>query len=121
MAQLAFIQNIAAGATFDPLTQWQYRYAPRAGTFSVMLQQVQAVAVTLATTVLRATVSSGSDTLMEESPLQNINAVVVGTFLPRPDINVPLVDGVDGGDLLKILIRNTGAGAVDVAGIVEFN
>jgi len=121
VAQLAFSANIAAGATFDPLTQWQYRYAPRNGTFSVMLQQNQAVAPTLATSVLRATISSGSDTLMEESFIQNNNTAVTGTWMPRPDMVVPVVDSVDGGDLLKILIRNTGAGAVDVAGIVEFN
>lgn len=118
MAQLGFTRAMAAGEVFDPLVNWQYRYAPRAGTFSVLLQELGSPAVVPA---LRATITSGSDTLMEESPLQSTDPVVVGSWMPRPDTVVPVIDAVDGGDLLKISIRNTAAGPINVAGIVEFN
>lgn len=121
MAQLAFVQSIAAGATFDPLQFWQYRYAPRAGTFSLMLQEVQVAALAAVTPFLRATITSGSDTLMEESPLQTISAATTGAVLPAPDKCVPITDAVDGGDVLKVSIRNTDVAARVVAGIVEFS
>ena len=55
----------------------------------------------------RATVQTGSDVLLEESPISRQNRVPVW-----PD-DYSLSDVVAKGDRIKIQIRNTGAGAVD--------
>jgi hypothetical protein len=57
---------------------------------------------------LRATVQSGSDVLMEESPVSRAARVPVW-----PD-DYDLEDVAAAGDRLKIAIRNTGVAALDV-------
>src|SRR5262245_7171885 len=55
----------------------------------------------------RVTVQTGSDVLLEESPISRQNRVPVW-----PD-DYSLSDVVAKGDRIKIQVRNTGAGAVD--------
>jgi hypothetical protein len=119
MAQLRFLRSLAAGEVFDPLTNWQYRYAPRAGVFSLLLAIVGAPST--ADQGVVATITSGSDTLSEEGPIQQNDPAATGSLLPRPDNTVPIVDNVDGGDLLKVSLRNTRLAAAVVAGVIEFN
>jgi hypothetical protein len=106
MPQLTFTQSVAAGATYEPLLGWQYEYLPFPASVDI---GINAAAVGVV-----ATVSSGSDTLQEESPVQ---AGGVSGVIPSP-LNTPyLNDMAAAGDRLKIRFRNTTVGAVIVNGI----
>lgn len=109
MPSLIFTQSIAAGATFLPLSGWQYEYVPTGGRIEI-LQRATAVG-------LRATITSGSDTLQERSPVPagGVAGVTPSSF------DVPVIaDEVAGGDRIKILIENPTGGAVTVDGIIDY-
>lgn len=61
----------------------------------------------------RVTIQSGSDVLMEESPISRQNRVPI-----VPD-DLTCEDIATNGDRLKLQVRNTGAGAVDTFWRVE--
>jgi len=108
MPSFIWTQSIAAGATFEPLTGWQYVYLPWPAEVSV-LSRAAAVAVVQVFT-------SGSETIVEESPVQ-----AGGTAGVTPSsLNTP-VQGwhAAAGDLLKIRYRNTSGAAIVVDGIIE--
>jgi len=103
-----FTQSVAAGATYEPLTGWQYEYLPFPALVEILLNAT-AVGVV-------ATVTSGSDTLMEESPVQ---AGGTAGVIPSP-LNTPaLQDPAAAGDRMKIRVRNTTGGAITVNGIIN--
>lgn len=107
MPQLTFTQSVAAGATYEPLLGWQYEYAPYPAQVDI---GINAAAVGMV-----ATVSSGSDTLQEESPVQ---AGGTSGVIPSP-LNTPyLSDFAAAGDRMKIRFRNTTVGAIVVNGII---
>jgi len=64
---------------------------------------------------IRATVQSGSDVLLEESPVSRLARMPV-----YPD-DFALSDVADAGDRLKISLRNVSAGALDVFWSVRVN
>lgn len=66
-----------------------------------------------ATGELRATVQSGSDVLMEESPISRAARVPI-----VPD-DLTVEDVAEAGDRLKLAARNTGAAARDLFWAVE--
>jgi hypothetical protein len=105
MANLTWTQSVAAGATFTPLNGWQYEYAPFGGTIEIV-HDAAAVGVV-------ATITSGSDTLQERSPVSSGGAAGV---MPSALDRLPVVDEVAAGDRLKILYENTTGGAVNVEG-----
>lgn len=105
MPAFTFSQSIAAGATFDPLDNWQYRYAPYRALMEVF-HRATAVGIVV-------TITTGSDTVQEESPVSG--GGTAGTLPSRLNIE-PVTDKVDAGDLLKVRYRNTTAGAVTVDG-----
>jgi len=105
MANLTWAQSVAAGATFTPLNGWQYEYAPFGGTIEIVHD---ATAVGMV-----ATITSGSDTLQERSPVSAGGAVGV---MPSALDRLPVVDEVAAGDRLKILYENTTGAAVSVEG-----
>lgn len=108
MPQLTFSQSVAAGASYQPLTGWQYEYLP----FPARVE----IGINTTATGVVATVSSGSDTLQEESPIASGGTAGV---IPSP-LNVPyLIDDAAAGDRLKINVRNTTAGALVVTGICK--
>lgn len=109
MPSLVWSQLIAAGATFNPLDGWQYEYMPVGAVIKIVHR---ATAIGLLTTV-----TSGSDTLMEEAPVP-----AGGTAGQTPaEITVePLVDEVAAGDRIKIKYRNPTGGAITVDGIIKF-
>lgn len=110
MPKLAWTQSIAAGATFLPLSGWQYEYVPRGGMIAV-LHDATAVGVT-------TTVTTGSDTLQERSPVSaGGTAGVVPSVFDTPALN----EEVAAGDRLKILYENTSGGAVTVIGQIDYN
>ena len=109
MPVLTWTQSVAAGATFEPLNGWQYEYVPFGGAIRI-LHDAAAVGVV-------ATVTSGSDTLQERSPLgAGGTAGVMPSALDVPE----LTDLVAAGDRLKILYENTTGGAVNVQGFIEY-
>lgn len=109
MPKLAWSQSIAAGATFRPLDGWQYEYVPYGGVVRI-LHRAAAVGVV-------ATVTTGSDTLQEESP---IPAGGTAGNIPS-ELDVPaLRDEVAAGDRVKISYRNTTLGAIVVDGEIEY-
>jgi len=101
MANLTWTQSVAAGATFTPLNGWQYEYAPFGGTIEI-LHDVVGVGIV-------ATITSGSDTLQERSPVSSGGVVGV---MPSALTRLPVVDEVAAGDRLKILYENTSGGAL---------
>lgn len=94
--------SVAAGASVNPLSGSQYEYLP----FNALVE----IGVTSSVNLVLATVSSGSDILMEEGP------VTLGTadIFPRYPDEFTLQDVAAAGDRLKINIRNTNAGAATV-------
>jgi len=110
MPKLSWTQSIAAGATFLPLNGWQYEYVPRGGQINV-LHNATAVGIV-------NTITTGSDTLQERSPVSaGGTAGVIPSALDVP----PLVEEVAAGDRLKILYSNTSGGAVTVVGEIDYN
>ena len=86
---------LAANGTANPLSGSQYEYLP-------FPARIEVANSTDATGVL-ATVSSGSDVLMEEGPVQ------VGTINVQPKYpdDFFLEDLAAAGDRLKVLLRDT--------------
>lgn len=110
MPSLTWSQSVAAGATFRPLDGWQYEYIPFGGVIEILHRATGTGVV--------ATVTSGSDTLQERSP---VPAGGTAGNIPSP-FDVPtLVDEVAAGDLQKILYENTSAGALTVDGIINYS
>jgi len=108
MPSFIFSQAVLAGATFEPLVGWQYQYLPWPAEVLVM-SRATAVAVTQVYT-------SGSETIVEESPVQ-----AGGTAGVTPaSLNTP-VQGwhAAAGDLLKLRYRNTSGSTITIDGIIE--
>jgi hypothetical protein len=108
MPSFTFSEDVAAGATFEPLTGWQYAYLPWAAEVNVL---ARAVAVDVVNTY-----TSGSETIVEESPVQSGGTAGV---IPSA-LNTPVQGWMAAaGDLLKLRYRNTSGAAVNVDGIIE--
>lgn len=108
MPQFTFTTTIAAGATYTPLSGWQYEYLP----YPAFVE----IGVNAAAVGVVATISSGSDVLQEESPVQ---AGGTAGVIPSP-LNTPyLTDEAAAGDRLKISMRNTTGAGVAVNGICK--
>lgn len=109
MPSFVWTQSIAAGASFRPLDGWQYEYVPRGGVIKIV-HRATAVG-------LRVTITSGSDTLQERSP---VSAGGTAGVVPS-ELNVPpIVDEVAAGDRLKIAYENPTAGAVTIDGMIDY-
>lgn len=109
MPQLTWVQDVAAAATFEPLNGWQYEYIPFGGAIKIN-HDAAAVGVV-------ATITSGSDTLQERSPVPaGGTAGVIPSDLDTP----PIVDEVAAGDRQKILYENTTGAAVFVQGMIDY-
>jgi len=109
MPKFSWIQSIAGGATFEPLAGWQYERMPYAAVVKI-LDSATAVG-------LVETVTSGSDTLLDESPVPVYGATGV---LPSENNVEPLVDQVEAGDKIRVRYRNTTAGAIEAHGSIRF-
>jgi hypothetical protein len=109
MPVLTWTQSIALGATFEPLNGWQYEYIPFGGAIRI-LHDAGAVGVV-------STVTSGSDTLQERSPVSAGGTTgVLPSVLDVPEV----VDQVAAGDRQKILYENTTGGAIVVNGFIDY-
>ena len=109
MPQLTWVQSILAGAVFRPLDGWQFLYVPFGGVIKI---NHDAAAVGIV-----ATITSGSDTLQERSP---VSASGTAGLIPS-DLDTPaIIDEVAAGDLIKIQYENTSGGAVSVQGMIDY-
>lgn len=109
MPSFVWTQSIAAGATFNPLDGWNYEFVPRPG---VVKYIHRATAVGLV-----ATITSGSDQLLQEAPVP-----AGGTSGQTPsEFNVaPIIDAVQAGDRQAVRYRNPTGGAIVIDGIIDY-
>lgn len=98
MATFNFFQAVGASSTFQPLTGWQYEYAPWMARLLLLIQSNQ--------TDSKMQITSGTETIQENSPiLQNTGQL--------SSINVPAVTWrAAPGDRLKILVTTVTAGNI---------
>ena len=108
MPSFTFSNSVAAGATNRPLDGWQYEYLPWPGEVTVLARASNNGMLNVYT--------SGSETIVEESPVQAGGTTGV---IPSP-LNTP-VQGWMGaaGDRLKLSYRNTSGAAIQIDGIIE--
>lgn len=100
--------SVPAGQTFNPLDGWQYEYLPYPAKITILHRAVL--------TGMLVTITSGSDTLAEESPVRSGGtAGVIPSAFEAP----PITDDAAAGDRLKIRYRNTNAGANNIDGSIE--
>ena len=107
MPNLTWTQSVGAGDTFEPLSGWQYEYSPWGGHIEIVHDAGAAGLV--------ATISSGSDTLQERSPVSAGGATGV---LPSALDQLPVSDDIAAGDRIKIFVENTTDGAIDYNGTI---
>ena len=111
MPSFVFSTSLAANAVgVNPLLGWQYEFLPWPAQV-ILLQRAAATGV-------NQTVYSGSETIVERSPLQ-----AGGTAGVTPsELNTAAHSWIaGGGDRLKVLLDNTTAGAITVDGIIIVN
>lgn len=98
-------QSIAAGATFNPLTDWQYETPDFPGMIEVFSR---------ATAVgLLETISSAGETLKQESPVQA--GGTAGTIPSRLNTE-PVVGKAAPLQKIRVFYRNPTAGAITIDG-----
>jgi len=110
MPTFRYTDVLVANATGDPLRDWQYRYLPYAAHVEHLSDATTADVV--------KTITSGSETIVEESPIQ---AAGVAGVTPSP-----LATAADSwvgaaGDLIKVRNRETGGAAATINGVININ
>jgi len=107
MPMFTFVTAIAAGATAQPLSSWNYRFPPKNALFELLIN-------TTATGIV-ANVTTGPESIVQsESP---VSAGGTAGVLPAR-LNVePIVDMVNQGEELVLNLRNTTAGSLTVNGV----
>ena len=108
MPSFTFSSALVANGTFRPLDGWQYEYLPYPA-------EIQVLARATGTSVVN-TYTSGSETVVEESPTQSGGTAGV---IPSP-LNTPVQGWIGAaGDRLKLNYRETGGLTPTVDGIIE--
>jgi len=108
MPSFTFSQLFVANGTVRPLEGWQYEYLPWPAEVQVLARS------TLANVV--AVYTSGSETIVEESPVQAGGTIGV---IPSP-LNTPVQGWLAAaGDRLKLNYRETAGATPTIDGIIE--
>ena len=108
MPSFTFSQIMTANGTFRPLEGWQYEYLPWPAEVQVLARATAVGVVNVYT--------SGSETIVEESPVQAGGTIGV---IPS-SLNTPIQGWhAAGGDRLKLNFRETAGGTPNVEGIIE--
>jgi hypothetical protein len=105
--QFPYSTSIAAGGTFNPLTDWQYE-TPDTDVTVQILERATA-------TGLVSSCSSGGDTIKQESPVQA--GGTAGTTPARLNTE-PITGKGHSGKKLRLAYRNPTGGAITVDGVV---
>lgn len=110
MPTFRYRDSLAANATGDPLRDWQYRYLPYAAVVEHLSDATTKDVV--------KTVTSGSETIVEESPVQGggVDGVTPAPLNVTPDSWIGAA-----GDLIKIRNRETGGAVAIVNGVITIN
>jgi len=108
MPSFIFSQIFTANGTVRPLEGWQYEYLPWPAEVQVMARSTDVNVV--------AVYTSGSETIVEESPVQG-----GGTIGVTPSsLNTPIQGWhAAAGDRLKLNYREVAGGTPTVDGIIE--
>lgn len=107
MPLITFTQSVAAGATYTPLQNWQYRFPPKLAMLELLTNATAVGCVQNLTT--------GSESIVQsESPVQ---AGGVAGVMPARLNCEPIVDMVNPGEETVLTVRNTTAGAITVNGV----
>jgi hypothetical protein len=107
MPMFTFTQSVAAGATAQPLSSWNYRFPPKNALFELL---INATAVGMVQNV-----TTGPESIVQsESP---ISAGGTTGVLPARLSTEPIVDMVNAGEELVLNVRNTSGGAVVINGV----
>jgi hypothetical protein len=105
MATFTWVQSVAAGAKFNPLTDWQWQYSPGNGLVEIF-HNADAVGMVVQ-------VQMGADQVQQESP---VSAGGTPGVLPCR-LNVePVSEKVASSEQLAINYRNTTGAAISVQG-----
>ena len=108
MPSFTFSTLMVAGGTIRPLDGWQYEYLPWPAEVQVLARSTLVDVVNVYT--------SGSETIVEESPVQ---AGGTAGVIPS-SLNTPIQGWhAAAGDRLKLSYRNTGGGTPTIDGIIE--
>jgi len=108
MPSFYFSELMVANASATPLDGWQYIYLPWPAEIKILMRSTLVGMV--------QTVTSGSETIVEESPIQAGGTLGV---TPSP-LNTPVIGWLGAaGDLLKIRLRETAGTTPTVDGVIE--
>lgn len=107
--EFTWSQSIAAGATFNPLEDWEYETPNIDGAVEV-LERATAVGVV-------SQVKSGGATIKQEGPVQA--GGTAGTIPARLNTE-PITGKAFGSQKLRVAYRNPTAGAITVDGKIIF-
>lgn len=107
MPLFTFSTSIAAGASANPLSSWQYRFPPKGALLEVLVNAT-------ATGVVMNLTTGPESIVQGDSPVSAGGAA--GTLPARLNVE-PIVDKVDAGEEIVLLLRNTTAGAITVNGV----
>lgn len=108
MPSFTFSQIFTANGTVRPLDGWQYEYLPWPAEVQVMARSTDVNVV--------AVYTSGSETIVEESPVQGGGTIGV---IPS-SLNTPIQGWyAAAGDRLKLSYREVAGGTPTVDGIIE--
>ncbi len=107
MAFLPFTHTHVANGVHNPLEGWQYEYLP----FPALVE----IAYVSTDVNVVATITSGSDTLVEDSPVPG-----GGTIGIPPAADLPMLQDIAAaGDRLKVRFRETAGGTPSIAGWIR--
>jgi len=107
MPAFPFNANVAAGATYYPLQNWQYRFPPQKALLEVM---VNAAAVGVVQNL-----TTGPESIVQAESV--VSAGGTAGVIPARLNNEPIVDMVESGQEIVHAIRNTTGGAIQVQGV----
>ncbi len=111
MPSLPFTQALTASQrAFNPLSGWQFEYAPWPAAVSVMVDTTGAAGT------VEMSVTTGSQTIQERAPVQ---AGGTAGVTPSQLNNAPLTFIAQPGDRLKLSIDETAAATPTVNGLIQ--
>jgi len=108
MPSFTFTPSLLQSGTVNPLSGWQYEYLPWPAHVTVL--------ATVDLPNLVGTYTSGSETILEESPIQSGGVIGV---IPNPLNTSAITWQAAAGDRLKLNYRETGVAAAEIQGIIE--